>query len=255
MRSHSSETWTVAALASDVGAAFGLLTRLPVPGVHAMRPVLAWSFPLVGIVVGGLATLVLVIAQGMGVPALPAALLALAAGALATGGLHEDGLADTADGFSGGATRDRALAIMRDSRIGAHGALALILVVALKASALASLDGAGAGMALIVAAALSRAWMAVLMAALAPARMDGLARAVGRPRGGTALAALGLGGLVTLVLLPFGGAIASLALSALVALWLGLAAARRLGGVTGDVLGATQQATEAAILLAIAAGA
>lgn len=243
----------------DLPGAFGLLTRLPAggPGRGAAS---AWAWPVAGAVVGGLAAAAALGALAAGLPAGVAAGAALAVQALATGALHEDGLGDTADGIWGGRTPERRLEIMKDSRIGSYGVLALLLVTLLRWSALAALlhPGAGWGVVagLIALGALSRVPMAVMMTALPPARGTGLSQGMGRPHPATAALATvaGLG-----LALPLGpGAALALALACgLPALWLGAVARRRIGGQTGDVLGATQQLSEAAglAILVVIAGA
>jgi len=191
---------------SDLGRALGLLTRLPVPVTEAARGArAAWAWPLAGAVLGGLAAFAGGAALALGLPAPVAALLALGALVMLSGGLHEDGLADAADGLWGGWTREQRLAIMCDSRIGSYGVIALVLGLGLRAVALTLVfaeGAAAAAAALVIAAMVSRAAMAGVMAALPPARADGLARGQGRPPRatvalGAALAvvtAIGLGG-------------------------------------------------------------
>lgn len=236
---------------ADLGGAFGLLTRLPLggPGRGAAS---CWAWPVAGAVVGALAGLAGWGALALGLPLGWAAALVLAVQAAATGGLHEDGLADTFDGLMGGRDPARRLEIMRDSRIGSFGALALMLVTLARWSALVVLLPT-APWAVVAAAAVSRAGMPVLMAALRPARDGGLSRAVGRPRAVQAGLAVG----VALVLAaPMGWPVLGL-LPVLAAVWLalGLWARARIGGQTGDILGAGQQLAEAAVLGYLAAGA
>ena len=216
---------------------------------HAVR-----AFPLAGLAVGGTAAATFVLADFAGLAPLIAAFVTLAAAAIVSGGLHEDGLADTVDGLSGGRTRERRLAIMRDSSIGAHGALALILSVGLRASAIsytgATLDTACA---LIGAAVASRTAIVPVMYLLPPARADGASAAAGTPHRsraadsvaiGILLAALALAPVLQplTILLVIAGAAAA---AAIPAFW----AQRRLGGQTGDVLGAVQQCAEIGFLL------
>ncbi|MES2667171.1 MAG: adenosylcobinamide-GDP ribazoletransferase [Pseudomonadota bacterium] len=237
----------------DILSGFALLTRLPLPDHSPRGAGSAWGWPLVGAVVGGLVAVAAATAQAIGLPAGVTAALVLALLAALTGGLHEDGLADTADGLFGGWTRDRRLEIMKDSRIGSYGALALIFVMLAKWSALVAIVTAeGLAPALIAAGALSRAAMAVVMASLPPARDTGLSRSVGRPGGKTAAVAVGLA-------LVIGGAaigpalLAALALITLTTTALALIARARIGGQTGDILGATQQLADLAALTMIAA--
>jgi len=252
--------WAPAGWLDDLAAAGRLLTRLPfrlgsaeATAGRAGHP--ARCYPVVGVLVGVLAGLAYALAAWLALPPFAAALVALAAGMLATGALHEDGLADVADGFGGGRDRDRKLAIMRDSRIGSYGVLALILVLAARGGSLATLAAPGTVIAALVAAhAASRGGLAALMWALPPARSDGLAVATGRPGAADALAAAVLGALPALLLLELDVALAALAATALLQAGLALLARRQIGGVTGDVLGAAQQLGEAAVLLAACAG-
>ncbi|MBC7131638.1 MAG: adenosylcobinamide-GDP ribazoletransferase [Roseovarius sp.] len=241
---------------ADLLLALGLLTRLPLPvpvvaqdrGARA-----AWAWPLTGAVLGAGAAGVGWGALALGLPASVAGLLALAALVMASGALHEDGLADMADGFWGGWTRERRLEIMRDSRIGSYGVIALGLGLGLRGMALGLLFAAGAGVAaaaMIAAAMLSRAAMAGAMAALPHARETGLARAQGRPPPATAALAACLALLAAGLLCGMSGLVAGGA-AALVALGLGRLARARIGGQTGDVLGAVQQVSEIAALLCL----
>jgi adenosylcobinamide-GDP ribazoletransferase len=191
--------------------------------------------------------------MALGLPPGVAAALALAAMAAATGGLHEDGLADTFDGLWGGRTPAQRLEIMRDSRVGSFGVLALVLVLLVRWQALAALAaGGGLVAACIAAGALSRAPMAAVMAGLPNARGAGLSQAVGRPAARTALAGAAVA--LALGLAALGpGALALAVAAALPALWLAAVARARIGGQTGDVLGAAQQLGEAAALAAAAA--
>ncbi len=240
---------------SDLHLAASFLTRLPLPdpgAVEAGRLATAMRcFPLVGLGLGLGAGVVGTVGMWL-LPPVPAALVAVLALVLATGALHEDGLADLADGLGARGGRARRLEVMRDSRSGAFGVLALIFSVGLRASALATLPGGWRMIgALAAAAALSRAMIPAAMQGLAPARADGLGAGAGTPDASTAAAA-GIGLLIAVVGLGLGGALAA-ATAAVAASWAVAAVARRaLGGYTGDVLGAIQQAAEIAILLAAA---
>ena len=195
--------------------------------------------------VGPLAAGTGVCALWLGLPGGVAAGLVLAVQILLTGAMHEDGLADSADGLWGGLTRDRRLEIMRDSRIGTYGVLALGLSLGLRWSALAVLLPLG-WQAVVVAAVVSRAAMVAVMAALPHARSDGLSRGVGRPGPWAAMAGIGLALVITL-----GAGITPMAAGLVAALLTGALARRKLGGQTGDILGATQQVAEIAVLLAL----
>lgn len=232
----------------DLRLALGLLTRLPLPGTPDMGrgAQAAWAWPLAGLAPGMLAALTVWAASGLGAGL--AAALGLAVSAMATGAMHEDGLADTADGFWGGWTLDRRLEIMKDSRIGTYGVIALILALLARWSLIAGLVGTGALWPVLLSAAmLSRVPMVGLMAGMDPARPGGLSRAVGRPP----LSAAWTGGGVALLLalLLCGGAAIWAALAAVVvAAGLGRVAQAKIGGQTGDVLGASQQLAEIAAL-------
>ena len=240
-----------AALYTQLLLAAILLTRLPLPRLakqhfsHGNKAV--WAYPLVGLLVGTLAALAGTTALGLGLPPVAAAGLALAVLMLSTGAMHEDGLADLFDGFWGGQTPARRLEIMRDSQIGSYGVLALLLVTGLRWSALAALLPTGLAP-LIAAATLSRAMMPLLMLTLPHARRDGLSHSVGQPGAGAVALALLIGVLMAMLCTGWVGFLASLA-AILTTAAIGILAHRRIGGQTGDVLGAAQQLSETAILL------
>jgi adenosylcobinamide-GDP ribazoletransferase len=168
--------------------------------------------------------------------------------------LHEDGLADTADGFFGGHDREEKLAILRDSRQGTYGVLAIVISVLLRAAALAGIgDAIHAGLALIAAHAVSRAALPPAMMGLTPARPDGLGATAGTPRAGGAIAAALIGAAIALAALgPVRGTV-SLGLTGVIVFAMAKLARRQIGGYTGDVLGAFQQVGEIVILLAASA--
>lgn len=224
------------------------LTRLQVPAWvghgpdqldRAMR-----YLPLVGVGIGLFGALAFV-AAGAGLPRPAAALISVAATLLLTGALHEDGLADTLDGLLGGVRREDALRIMRDSRLGTYGAAGLIVGLGLKVAALAALPDVAS--ALIAGHAGSRLLTVCVIAGLPYARPDGKAGPVAGV-GGSELAIAGLCGLAPMLLLG-GRAIPALLLAAGLAWGMARWFRRRLGGYTGDGLGAVQQVTEIAILL------
>lgn len=233
-------------LAKDTLAAFGLLTRIPVP-FTAPRPNGVWAWPLVGMVTGAVALTLGGLAQAGGVLAGVSAVLVIATQAVLTGALHEDGLADCADGFWGGHDKARRLEIMKDSRIGSYGAMALMLALMARWSALAALIGAGAWGLALAPMILSRAAMGVVMAGLPNARAGGLSAQHGRPSGAAALAGVGIA--LALCLGFAGWAALALALAVgVVTAGVALVARGKIGGQTGDVLGATQALTEIAAL-------
>lgn len=234
------------------------LTRIPVPPLKGFQP--DWIarsapfYPVVGWIVGALSAAVFVAASHVWSP-LVAAVLALGAGLLLTGGFHEDGLADTADGLGGGQTRARRLEIMKDSRIGSYGVLALWTILTLKAATLSGFTPWRGALALLVAHGAARSLAVVAMAALPYAGDPDAAKLKPSPTGvrpveaGVAV----LLGLAPLVLLgPVAAAIA-LVLAGLASAAAALAARRLIGGWTGDVLGAVEQVSEAALLLGFAA--
>jgi adenosylcobinamide-GDP ribazoletransferase len=236
--------------------ATAFFTKVPVgmPSGAWQLAASAWAFPLVGAGIGAVAALAFFAAQLIGLGVWPAALLSVLSGLALTGGLHEDGLADTADGFFGGHGREAKLAIMRDSRLGAFGVLAIVLSVLLRAAALAAIaDVIHAGLALIAAHAASRAALPVAMRGLTPSRADGLGAAAGMPRPANALGATAIGVLIGVAALgPLRGLIALGLTGVAVCAMAGLAR-RQIGGYTGDVLGAIQQIGEIVMLLAASA--
>ncbi len=247
----------VGAWLRDFAVAGMFLTRLPFrptpPVDMADLGPAARVFPLIGLVVGITGGGALWLAGQADLQPIACAIIGLAATAWISGALHEDGLADFADGI-GARDRIRRLAIMRDSRIGAFGVLALIFATGLKVALLAGfLEPGLAAVALIGAAAASRGVMPVLMFALRPARADGLGRDAGRPTTlemGTA-AAFSLG--ILFALYAWQPALWALVLSLVSTGVLGWLAQRRLGGYTGDVLGAAQQVAEVCVLIAAGA--
>jgi len=238
---------------ADLQIALGFLTRLPV-GAPGSLGNAAWSFPLVGLIVGAVAALVFAIARALSLPHEVDAVLAVLAAIALTGALHEDGLADTADGLGGGKERWQRLAIMRDSRIGSYGVIALVLGLLLRVMAVAALSGPGqVAAALIVAHALSRAALVPIMRHEPLARDDGLAAGAGRPPAGVSNAALALAAIIALLFLGIAAAIVAVLVVAATTLGLAWLARRQIGGQTGDVLGAMQQVGEIGVLLAVLA--
>jgi adenosylcobinamide-GDP ribazoletransferase len=243
---------------AELAAAFALLTRLPVHRLALPRLTVpseaVWAYPVVGAAVGAIGGAVYWLTHSLSCPPALATLCALVAVILATGALHEDGLADFADGLAGD-TKDRSLAIMRDHEIGTYGVIALMLSLAVRAAAVTLIAEPRAVMAALIAAdTASRLSAVLIMAALPPARRDGMSASVGSPTAGLAAIALGLTFIIAWLLLPFGVALL-LILSAIVsAIVLGRVAFRRLGGQTGDVLGASSQICEClALILLVAA--
>lgn len=240
----------------DVATAIVFLTRIPipwqVPDLDARLPRCTPWFPLVGVLVGAMGALAWWLGASAG-NALIGAIAAVAATALVTGAFHEDGLADTFDGLGGSPDRERALTIMKDSRIGAFGTVALVLVLLARIGALLSLGGAAMA-ALIGAHALARLSSLPLIRWLPYARADG---GTGKPFAGgvgdTGLAAaVAATALLTLVLWGPSAVVVWLVVALLVGVpgwWY----YRRLGGITGDTLGATNQFVELGCYLVLVA--
>mgnify|MGYP005753001695 CR=1 FL=1 len=235
-------------------------TRLPVPPMREFDP--AWLnqsaryFPLVGWVVGGLSALVFWLASDVWNGAIAAG-LALAVSALLTGAFHEDGLADSFDALGGSVDRERALEIMRDSRIGSYGSLGLLLNTGLRWAALASLAAGMGALALLLLHPAARGGAATLMGRLDYVRHDdSKAKPVATPQPAKALRWMLCWALLPTALLGWFAPLAALAgLLAVAAVhaWCRRWYRSRLGGYTGDALGACEQLGETAYLLAFAA--
>ncbi len=239
----------------------GFLTRIPGlarPAAEAPRDLAAaaWSFPVAGAAIGLAGGIVLIVAMAIGLAPILAAILAVLATVLVTGALHEAALARTADGFAAGDSAAQRLALMRAPGPGIAGTLALIFTVLLRAGALAGLAALGDAVAVFVlmaAEAASRAAMVRVWSVLPPARAEGLSYSAGRPDERTALTALVIGAviaaLLTLLLAGIWSALVALAGTAAVTLAFESLCRRRVGGQTGDTLGASQQLALAAYLL------
>ncbi len=245
----------------DFRTAAAFLTRLPVgpcpnPEDVARPGYLCRSmgmFPLVGAGIGLAAALALLGANGLGLHPLASALIAIAVAVVLTGALHEDGLADLCDGLGGGRARDDRLRIMRDSRIGTFGALAVVFSVGLRATILAGMSSPGtAAAALVAVGALSRAALPVIVHGLPPARGEGMAAEAGRPDLTRVVVACVVALIIGLLVLDDRAVAAALLGVGVAAAGVALLARSSLGGHTGDVLGASQQAAEIAALAAVA---
>lgn len=243
----------------DCALALSVLTRLPVAADwFEGRPLSplgrsVWAFSVVGLIVGSVGGIGLMAASELGLHPLTCALIAVGLTAVVTGALHEDGLADVADGFGGGADAKTKLKIMRDSRIGSFGVLALILVVGLRITALATLPGPGmAAAAVLAGAVLSRAAMGAVMTALKPARKDGLGAMAGKAPAAQAGAGLGVALIVCLLATPVRAALLGFVAALVGVALLTVLARRQIGGFTGDVLGAAQGVSDVLFLLVCA---
>jgi adenosylcobinamide-GDP ribazoletransferase len=249
----------------DIARSVAFLSRVHVPQRHFVnydgrlsRAVRA--FPIAGVLVSLPAAAVFSVFLAFQADGLLAAFACLAIQTMITGALHDDGLSDTADGLGGGKDRETALSIMRDSRIGSYGAVALILAFGLRASALAAiarhLSPTEAGVAVLAVAAISRSALVWHWSLLPPARKDGVAASVGEPEANAAYLAYLTGALFAIVLLwqftsLFGLAASALAVLGFVYLF-STHVREKIGGHTGDTLGASLQIAEIAMLVALA---
>ena len=235
--------------------ALGYFTRVPVPRWVGYEPqwlnAAARYFPLVGVFVGGFGALVYLAALRV-LPAGVAVLLSMAATLVATGAFHEDGLADCCDAFGGGYRRDDVLRIMHDSRIGAFGAIALVVALALKWQTLAAMPPLRAAMSMVAAHAASRACAISYLLTLDYVRAEGKAKPVAqRMRIGAwcFACAFGLPWLFWPASPDWRAGVATLTVLAVLRVALGRYFVRRIGGYTGDCLGFAQQVFELAIYL------
>ena len=217
-----------------------------------------WAFPLAGLLAALPSALALWALPHLGLSPLVAAVAGVGTMVAITGALHEDGLGDVADGLGGHHERERVLAIMKDSRVGSYGALALVFTALARVALLAELLAVAPGLtalAYLGVAAASRGAMAWLWADLPSARAGGLADSVGRPGRSAGLAALGLGVVLQILCgLPLagGGLAVPPLVAAFVFLWFRSFIRRRIGGQTGDCLGAVQQLVEIGLLFGLA---
>lgn len=242
--------------------ALQFFTRLPIPAWVGFEA--AWLqhaaryFPLVGCVVAAIAAGVYA-AAALVLPAPVAAVLSTAASIWATGAFHEDGFADTCDGLGGGMTKERALEIMKDSRVGAYGAIGIVCMLAAKLSALALLPPRVAVAALFVAHPFSRLVSTALIWRLDYVRGEGKAKPLAQQMTGAefAIAALTCAPPAACVLaagwMTPAALLAAMLAALAAALWLGRLFVRRLGGYTGDCLGAVQQLAEVLMYIAVLA--
>jgi adenosylcobinamide-GDP ribazoletransferase len=241
----------------DPALALSLLTRLPIKlddDAYKRSAQAAWAYPLVGVITGLLACVAAQITLWAGLPLWTAAIAAIATGIIVTGAMHEDGLADCADGFWGGWDPAMRLKIMQDSQIGTYGVLALLMLQGLRFGAILEiLRFDNWAIPLIAIHIASRAVMPMIMSALPHARDTGLSRSVGKVGAQTARTAAVIG--ISALFFAFGtwGFVLS-AIGACVVLLFAKIAKTKIGGQTGDVCGASQQIAEITLLLAILAG-
>ncbi len=260
----------VRAFLADLAACLRFYSRIPVPALpfetdpHAMPDfrTAVRALPLAGAIIGTTAAAVLLLSTLLQLPAPFAAALTLAALVRVTGAFHEDGLADTADGFGGGATRERKLDIMKDSRIGTYGGAALVLSLILRWQAISFLLSTSgddmAAWALISVAALSRTVALMPLSMLPPARDDGAAWRAGKPDAAAlaiaAILAMGLAFLPVLAGASTRQCALSIIFASAAAAFVTRLSRRHIGGQTGDVSGAAQQMAEIAAFTAFLIG-
>ncbi|MDX2287336.1 MAG: adenosylcobinamide-GDP ribazoletransferase [Hyphomicrobiaceae bacterium] len=249
-------------LSEEMVLAAALLTRLPLPrieivtGAHLASAF--WAYPVVGAIVGAFGAGAYAVCEALDLGMFISTFVALAAMVGVTGAFHEDGLADFCDGIGGGQSREDKLEIMRDSRIGTYGAMALMFLVILLGAVLVELSISplqpligGFSSVFIVVGALQRAAIGVPLALLQPARAEGYTVAAGRPPIRALAAGVGLATLLAVTLLGPAAALAGLAGAAAAAGLVTLIAWRYLGGFTGDALGATAATSGFAALLGL----
>lgn len=259
---------TALSFARDALSMLRFFTRLPIPALAFERDIHAMpdftnsvrALPVAGAIIGLAGAAILLILSGLGLPPMVVAACTLCVMAIVTGAMHEDGLADIADGFGGGATLARKLEIMKDSRLGTYGVMALVLVSLARFAALTALIEAYgapvAAAAVIAGAAVSRAVCVVPMWLLPPARADGAGFAAARPSNEAMNISAALAVVIAIVLLGFGPVglkrvVAGLIFAALKSFGITEVARRQIGGQTGDVAGAAQQISELAFLIGL----
>ena len=260
---HSPETGGRFRPIAEILVSLRFLTRIPIPFMRTIDPPkLAQSmrfFGIAGGLIGALSGLVLVALNHLNLPPMMVAIMACGFGLVLTGALHEDGLADSADGLFGGRDQEQRLLILKDSRIGTYGACALMIALLLRASAYMSIISLPALWIILILAAVgafSRAMVVDMMWATKPARSDGLSVMAGRPGRNSSLFAILTSAAFTLYACTFiradTGIIALAAAGVLTAL-IRRYAIRMIGGQTGDICGAVQVIAELGMLVAIVA--
>jgi adenosylcobinamide-GDP ribazoletransferase len=230
--------------------ALGFFTRLPLKPPAGRIAEAARAFPLAGAIIGLIGAAIYFLAAEIGLSGLLAALLAVAATVIAGGALHEDGLADFADMMGVRGDRERKLAVMRDSRIGSYGVLALGFSTAIKVGALVALgDPRFVAGALITAHVCGRATLPIIMRSLPLARANGLAVDAGKPSAAATYQGLGVALFIAAFACGPGPALVSQVVAIVAAFLVSELARRQIRGYTGDVLGAAQEIAQLAILI------
>ncbi|MDO8178368.1 MAG: adenosylcobinamide-GDP ribazoletransferase [Undibacterium sp.] len=242
--------------------ALQFFTRIPIPRWVGFDP--AWLhqasryFPAVGWIVALVTAAVYALASLLWPPAV-AVVLATVAGIWLTGAFHEDGFADVCDGFGGGMTPERVLEIMKDSRVGAYGAIGIVLMLIFKITLLVSLPVLYVVPALLIAHPLSRLASCTLIWRLDYARLEGKAKPLAQHMStaewliALLTVMLPIAGLLYLGLIPLANFLIAMVFLILASWWLARLFVRRIGGYTGDCLGAIQQLSEVAFYLGLLA--
>ena len=233
---------------ADVLASIGLLSRIPVKVDAAWAETRganqSWAYALAGVVVGAITILLASLGMALALPELAIGFIVIATTAYITGAMHYDGLADSLDGLWGGWTPAQRLDIMKDSHIGVYGVIGLVCFAGLQATLYGHI-AAQSLWPILGIMAMSRAVMVPVMTWVENAKSSGLSAQVGSPSVPTAILAVTVGASVAMLSgawpAIFGGAIAALTVSAI--------AKRKIGGQTGDILGATQQLAEVYALI------
>jgi adenosylcobinamide-GDP ribazoletransferase len=256
------EDWSSVEWTEDLQTAASFLTRVPIggkpEGAFDLRRA-SRAFPVAGALVGFVAGIIVILCASLGMSSLLSAALAILAVVIVTGAIHEDGLADTVDGFWGAADREGKLRIMRDARIGTFGVLALLFSVVVRIAGLEQILSEGAfeaAASLVAAAAVSRHGMVALMRRSTNARSEGLAYSAGTPWAGTErtslIATLAIGLPAAWLASGIVGVLVAGALAILAFIGVRELARYHIGGHTGDVCGAMQQVIEIAVLTGLA---
>ena len=234
-------------------AAVSFLTVLPVanadgsPGARLGRA----YFPAVGALIGLVAAIALVLTEAATTPLLGAA-AAVAVLAMLTGAIHLDGLADSADGLLGRGDAARRLEVMRDPRLGSYGVAAIVVLLLLEVATLSSMAPVRAGVALVVAGAMSRLATLAVIGFVPYVRTSGLGVAAWDARHRFLDLGIGLASTAIVCVLDWRRALVAVPVVALVTLSLAVLARRRIGGATGDVCGAAAELAQLAVLLVFA---
>ncbi|MCY4006940.1 MAG: adenosylcobinamide-GDP ribazoletransferase [Rhodobacteraceae bacterium] len=237
----------------DLATATSLLTRFPITTAHHGDNLgeSAWAWPVVGAIVGLLTGLIVWQLHNVGIGSSAAVVLGLMATILMTGCLHEDGLADTVDGFWGADNPKRRLEIMNDSGIGAFGACAIVLILMARFTATVQIMETLSPIAVLVASgAVSRAVMPVSLHVFPLARKDGLARLCGRTDLDVVSISAAIALFLTIMVLGWSSIVAIIT-AALAGFAVGVLSQRKIGGISGDTLGCTQQVSETIFLLTL----